>query len=551
MGMKLKSGADLCGFQLTNFCVQGEASAPSDAALGRKYFHTNATDDVATGISLLNRERIYLGEGAWRATAYLDDIAAINEKLNLITGDTDTDTLINNLKDLEEFLKDFSETDKLKSLLDGKLSTSGGTIRGAYSPLVIQRQGDAVGVAIEYKSDVRSFGYIGAGIKDGVTFPFFDNGTTNTLIHSGNIGSYKAGDSNKLGGYLSSSYAFLATYPTTSNDNWNLQSGIYKTDVNSVGLPYPNNGNSVIHCNFDGNAACQLFLMYSSDYFAYRRKVGNVWQDWKTIAFTDSDITGSAARLKSPSGLSYASADGNEVILGYMTSQAAIDTYLEGYNLYLRYGTGHSTGLILNSSGNVLIGTTTDKGHKFAVYGVNTTDSITAKTLNNAVFSIGHIDQGYGLSMWTEGNGHSYIQAGRTDGSGSLFNLSLQRFGGKLLIGTATRIDNNSIVQIKGDIHVTGNIIADGEVSAGGAGAEEGTSGSGSAEGVSEVFTPTSTSMAFDHNLGEDVIVQVYEKSGNVWNMVIVDTEITSATRVTLRFGKTETTQHKVVIMGV
>ena len=133
MGMKLKSGADLCGFQLTNFCVQGEASAPSDAALGRKYFHTNATDDVATGISLLNRERIYLGEGAWRATAYLDDIAAINEKLNLITGDTDTDTLINNLKDLEEFLKDFSETDKLKSLLDGKLDKSGGTIDGILS----------------------------------------------------------------------------------------------------------------------------------------------------------------------------------------------------------------------------------------------------------------------------------------------------------------------------------------------------------------------------------------------------------------------------------
>lgn len=459
MGMKLKSGADLCGFQLTNFCVQGEASAPSDAALGRKYFHTNATDDVATGISLLNRERIYLGEGAWRATAYLDDIAAINEKLNLITGDTDTDTLINNLKDLEEFLKDFSETDKLKSLLDGKLSTSGGTLsKASQNVLNIDNSSGTAGKNVYLRfffgtTEKARVGYndesgIGAYIYNPTSTSYIgvkDDGTPhynkNTLIHSGNIGSQNVTSAKRL-----------------------------HTSTNA--------------------------------YMVYESRTGNL--------MVGDNIY--------PSG----------------------DTHILGNNIRMRYGASASYGLILNSSGNVTIGASDLAGTTYKLY------------VNGGIY-VGKNNEGiyiarYGntIDSFSPSGDSLALNINHT----SQGNIIMANGGGKVIIGTT---DDNSKgkLQVKGDLYVDGNIISTKEVSAGGAGAEEGTSGSGSAEGVSEVFTPTSTSMAFDHNLGEDVIVQVYEKSGNVWNMVIVDTEITSATRVTLRFGKTETTQHKVVIMGV
>lgn len=47
----------------------------------------------------------------------------------------------------------------------------------------------------------------------------------------------------------------------------------------------------------------------------------------------------------------------NQLLLGYDTSSAGYDTYIDGYNIYLRYGTSHANGMIINSSGNVGIGT--------------------------------------------------------------------------------------------------------------------------------------------------------------------------------------------------
>ena len=93
-----------------------------------------------------------------------------------------------------------------------------------------------------------------------------------------------------------SSFARVSTYPATSDNNWNLPGGIYSTSSGTEGLPLPNNGNHVIHCNWDMNVANQLFLAYDRDLFAFRRKQGNVWQPWKTVAFT-SDIPTKVSQL--------------------------------------------------------------------------------------------------------------------------------------------------------------------------------------------------------------------------------------------------------------
>lgn len=540
MGMKLKSGADLCGFQLTNFCVQGEASAPSDAALGRKYFHTNATDDVATGISLLNRERIYLGEGAWRATAYLDDIAAIQTKLDMILGDVDLDGVIENMNEVIKFLEDNKDTENLMTLLNGKLNKAGGTINGN---LAVQGY---IGLGSYLNANDHYFFVRDSAEADWVVT---NQGWTKeyTLIHSGNIGSYNAGGIVSLGYPTTDTFAdYITKYAKGAsvviNDSGADVGNITKYEsVLNVGTGAGRFGRFI----FSVGTNPTLCFQTGND-------SGNGWGNKKTIAFTDSDITGNAAGLKHSNGTVAISLRTNgDLVLGGTRflvgeNQKSLLEYSDiniafGYsyrslapmNIYgtsvnLRYGANGTHGLALIESGNVLIGATTD-------------DNSGAKLQVNGL-----------ISCYSSGNGARHIFVGNANGAISLYAATS---GNRGLFDASNSTwmvytDGTDIIMPR-DVHIKGNLIVDGEVSAGGAGAEEGTSGSGSAEGVSEIFTPTSTSMAFDHNLGEDVIVQVYEKSGNVWNLVIVDVEITSATRVTLRFGKTETTQHKVVIMGV
>ena len=459
MGMKLKSGADLCGFQLTNFCVQGEASAPSDAALGRKYFHTNATDDVATGISLLHRERIYLGEGAWRATAYLDDIAAIQTKLDMILGDVDLDGVIENMNEVIKFLEDNKDTENLMTLLDDKLSKSkGGIMTGE---LCVQSDSTDASAYIAFKRGTDAKAYLLYSGGDDFNFYSEGWGKKYTFIHSGNIGGQKVASANKL---------------ISGTTNTLTASGTTLVDANG-------------------------YQIYDT---------GSTW-----FAFG---------------------------------STSAVGVYQGGSSVQLKTTKGYDTitAVFVNNSGNVTIGASdlAGTGYKLMVDGLlgmmNGTNKCGVLGFSDNNLYLGYSNVQFGTIV----NGQT-ISFQTTNSSTPKVHITN---GGNVGIGTT---DPQYKLHIKGDLYVDGNIIATKEVSAGGAGAEEGTSGSGSAEGVSEIFTPTSTSMAFDHNLGEDVIVQVYEKSGNVWNMVIVDTEITSATRVTLRFGKTETTQHKVVIMGV
>lgn len=545
--MKIKNGLDLSGFQLTNFCIQGEASAPSDAALGRKYFHTNATDDVATGISLLHRERIYLGEGVWRATAYLDDIAAINEKLNLITGDSDTDTLINNLKDLEEFLKDFSETDKLKSLLDAKLNTSGGTITSSnYDGLIIKRASDSAGALIAFENNggrLGLFGFEGAK-KVPIVYLGADTSSYKTLIHSGNYSSYALPLSGGTIDGSSSSVTTPLTINTTyyyevsvidfnhkgvnrggvglyANGAWLVYGDGERIGIRNDGKPvyalgYNQNGYELIH---SGNIGSQKVAGLATP----RTIWGQSFDGTGNIEST-SDLKVNVIR-DANSNITLGSDGSGNITIGTRAVDHAID-FMVSKGVTMRVA----------NSGNILIGTTTDNGAKLQVdgsshflsyIGASTEIQLGSRIPKSTMIGADK----FGLQVWGQGDGITRMQVGRIDGQATAYDLYLQPLGG--------------------NVRIFGNLIVDGEISAGEAGAEEGTSGSGSAEGVSEIFTPTSTSMAFDHNLGEDVIVQVYEKSGNVWNMVIVDTEITSATRVTLRFGKTETTQHKVVIMGV
>ncbi len=65
---------------------------------------------------------------------------------------------------------------------------------------------------------------------------------------------------------------------------------------------------------------------------------------------------------------------------------------------------------------------------------------------------IGLAPGSYGTYIWGEGNGNGYIQVGRSDGTASAYNLILQRFGGKVGIGT---IAPTELLEVNGTAKVT------------------------------------------------------------------------------------------------
>lgn len=219
--------------------------------------------------------------------------------------------------------------------------------------------------------------------------------------------------------------------------------------------------------------------------------------------------------------------ENDALYLGY-SNVSSYDTIVSGKNV-----------LLMPSGGSVLIGTTTDNDEKLHVKG----------NVRATEIFVGTESQRYGRFTWaSSGTADLVAESGNVLrlGVGSTRSMRIETDGLINLLTDTT---------ITGDLHVTGNIIADGEVSAGGAG-EEGDTGTGTGGGdaliYSQEFTPTTTSITITHNLSatKGVIVQVWEKNGNYWDMVLVDVEEVDTNTVTLFFGKTETTVHKVVIMG-
>ena len=128
----------------------------------------------------------------------------------------------------------------------------------------------------------------------------------------------------------------------------------------------------------------------------------------------------------------------NNVILGWEAASGGSSTYIDGVNVHLRYGTSRTNGLILNSSGNVLIGTTKDASKL----------TVSAK-YRNALPSLGSLSANSDMAIHYDGDsagygmyfsinvytGASTIQVGRNDGNNSAYNLLLNPLGGNVGIG--------------------------------------------------------------------------------------------------------------------
>ena len=294
------------------------------------------------------------------------------------------------------------------------------------------------------------------------------NGSWYTLIHEGNVGDYalKVNGSNAMnrdalltwkdaGGadYDTAVYGIKAyiAQPTGAS----LESIVQYATVLNVG-------------NGADNYVFQLASGVNSSSPLYFRPRGNTsWGDWKTIAFTDSDITGNAATataLKNSVSLWGQSFDGTGDVsgilkLGYSlitggnnenAFELASDALTIGYGyrsrlttIYggtLRFAREGAISMLINSSGNVTIGAEDLAGsdHKLYIIGglrvrgvVASGATLGEKIAGASVFGAEH----FGLQFWTYTSGSSNMQSGRFDGAATAYALNLNPLGGAVNVG--------------------------------------------------------------------------------------------------------------------
>ena len=250
------------------------------------------------------------------------------------------------------------------------------------------------------------------GLSDSGT-PFYNG---NTLIHSGNIGEY-----------------------AVVKNGW-----VTTTDINSVGAI---EGVGAYACFGDGNYRL-IFRNKGTNGLQYQGWNGSALTDWKIVAFTDSNVA-SATKLQTARTIWGKSFDGtaditgdlylpnntniyvvnaagtahysamylstnNGLTIGNGVASAGYNTLISGNNIYLRYGTSRTNGLILNSSGNVTFGGSDLAGTSAKLYvdgSVSLNGEITFSATKNKIDSYGNIYIDEVNTAWFVNAGSTYASS--------------------------------------------------------------------------------------------------------------------------------------------
>lgn len=453
--MLLQNTLDLSTFEIVRFRIWNQTSHPDDKGVGTKYFNTNS------GHEGYNRENIYTATG-WRMSAYMDDIDRINEKLDLILGEEiDTDSIIDSWKEVQDFLAGIEDTESLVDMLNSKLSTSGGTISNTHPYLLhinntsggdalIQFNNEAGGIGFSsVDSSIRFFrnggGYPAIRLISDKSAPIFRfDGKDYDLLHSGNVGGYKAG------GLLQKSVADLnsvefGTFFRSSREALNLPTN---TSRYFTGICLAIDDNPLYRVVFG--------LDYNGKMFS-RAENNGVWSDWKTIAFTDSTVA-AAKRLVDSNSSAVVHIGESGFYVGDNTYKT-LSTSLMGNSILFRTGVSAQTAMTITDAGRVVVGTnrSVDGDRLYSRGRVNILSLCDNPTLGNMPENglvMTDNQSTLGLAQWvSNGTGQGNIQVGRFDGTATATPLNLNPLGGAVNVGSV-----NSNTNVKGSLNVDKHI---------------------------------------------------------------------------------------------
>lgn len=337
------------------------------------------------------------------------------------------------------------------------LPLSGGTISSShYQPLIINSTCSAVGdvrVAFSYNGNIkglinwdsntafRLYNYVSAcyiGVKDDGT-PVYDN---NTLIHSGNIGSYNAGSATKLQTARTIWGQSFDGSGNVSGDIVNAAGGVYIHRTNEI-----NSFNGGLYLNHRGNGSATEgttgnIVMCSNG--------GNV-----LVGLTNE----SGYRFQVSGVARFGGVTTSSLLVGYDSNcieGVSPDGNITGNVWINSVSTGKT---IMNvGGGNVLIGTTEDYGYKFQVKGhtlmyANTPNVLTIMREGNFGAYIDYIAANASSKQWRVGANESGAFVFENNNTGTATNSLSILANSNVLIGTTT--DNGAKLQVNGDITAT------------------------------------------------------------------------------------------------
>lgn len=364
--------------------------------------------------------------------------------------------------------------------------------------------------------------YIGVNAYNGNNLRIYPGSVRfgdNHILHSGNVGSYKSGDSDKLGGLSASSYVATKTITGDLNatDLYASQSLILSLNSSAQNVPSGmNSGEGIYIAGYD--TGFMLLSSYTQDKLMYRRGTNSLGSNtilsnaWKTIAFTDSNVA-SAQALKHSNGTVGATAESSGIvsfashIVPNNDSQAYVGVankawyavYTNGLwapsgkTLYL--GANNSNHIIVNTSGNVTIGGSDLAGTSAKLYVNGKVYAVEYSSLQNNkrwIFGAGVItgnENHFVFSDATSYKAHmiidsvnSYVGIGTTSPAYKLDVAGTGRFTGKVSASGGIDIPNGqqlAFLDASGNRHtiawdsasngilIDGNLIVLGELATG------------------------------------------------------------------------------------
>ena len=340
------------------------------------------------------------------------------------------------------------------------LPLSGGTITGL---LTIKASGYPF---IEFKSGNTTrgyYGFSGAGVA-----AIWDTVDWQTLIHSGNIGSYNAGSAD----FISKTFVNESINYSTGDSKVRLIRG---TDANWEANGFPIRyvgGLSAISSGYGWQMVTYGDTNNPNPYF---RSVGDnsSWGAWRQLAFLTDNVA-SATKLQTARTIWGRSFDGtanidtttygmmrwlyfsnsNGVEQGYVGRGAETnDIYLSAYGENsLHFQTNYSTRATITPNGNVLIGTTYDNGNKFQIY-----DS---SSHNNAILISTTNGDGEASIFYQALNSGSYWAAGIACGlaNQNVWSIYSSNAGKWIFAAKTTGVDVNGNLTVTGDITSEGTM---------------------------------------------------------------------------------------------